>query len=122
IKDDYARVFCEMEIVDGFAASGQFALADHMLPQALARAAAIKRANQKASALMEIAPRLARRAQPAKASEVLFEALTALQMIDNSYYQSHALINLAGKYRELGQQPSQREQTILEGIRLKLEP
>ena len=122
IKDEYARVLCELEIVDAFIASDQFALADHMLLQALARAATIERANQKASSLMEIAPRLARREQATKASEVLFEALTALQMIDDSYYQSHALINLAGKYRELGQQPSQREQTILEAIRLKLEP
>ncbi len=50
IKDDYARVLCEMEIVDAFIASDQFPLADHMLPQALARAATIARANQKASA------------------------------------------------------------------------
>ena len=122
IKDDYARVLCEMEIVDAFIASDQFALADHMLAQALARAATIERANQKASALMEIAPRLARREQVPKASEVLFEALTALQMIDDSYYQSHALINLAGKYLELGQQPGQREQRVLEAMKLKLEP
>src|SRR5438874_6804896 len=91
IRDDYARVLCEMEIVDAFIASGQFPLADHMLPQALARAAKIERANQRALALMEIAPRLARREQASKASDVLFEALTALQMIDDSYFQSHAL-------------------------------
>lgn len=122
IKDEYARVLCEMEIVDAFIASDQFDLADHMLPQALARAATIERANQRASALMEIAPRLARREQATKASEVLFEALAALQMIDDYYYQSHALMNLAGKYRELGPQPGQREQTVLEAMRLKLEP
>jgi len=121
IKDDYARVLCEMEIVDAFIASDQFPLADHMLPQSLARAATIERANQKASALMEIAARLARREQATKASEVLFEALNALQMIDDSYYQSLGLINLAGKYRDLGQQPGQREQTVLEAITLKLE-
>src|SRR5207244_11432217 len=113
-KNDYARVLCEMEIVDAFIASDQFPLADHMLPQALARAATIERANQKASALMEIAPRLARREQATKASEVLFEALTALQIIHDSYYQSHALLNLAGKYREMGQQPGPREQPVLE--------
>lgn len=122
IKDDYARVLCEMEIVDAFIASDQFAFADHLLPQALARAATIGRANQRASALMEIAPRLARREQATKASEVLFAALTALQMIDDSYYQSLGLINLAGKYRELGQQPGPREQTVLEAMTLKLEP
>ena len=122
IKDEYARVLCELEIVDAFIASDQFALADHMLLQALARAATIERANQKASSLMEIAPRLARREQATKASEVLFEALTALQMIDDSYYQSHALINLAGKYLELGQPPGKREQTVLEAMTLKLEP
>src|SRR5437660_3870392 len=122
IKDDYARVLCEMEIVDAFIASDQFTFADHLLPQALARAAMIERANQKASALMDIAPRLARREQATKASEVLFEALNALQMIDDSYYQSHGLINLADKYRELGQQPDQREQTVLEAMRLNLEP
>jgi len=121
IKDDYARVLCEMEIVEAFIASDQFDLADHMLSQGLARAAKIERANQKASALMEIAPRLARREQAAKASEVLFEALNALQMIDDSYYQSLGLINLAGKYLELGQQPGQREQTVLEAMTLKLE-
>src|SRR5437588_10219241 len=122
IKDDYARVLCEMEIVDAFIASDQFPLADHMLPQALARAAMIARANQKASALMEIAPRLARRDQATKASEVLFEALAAVQMIDDSYYQSLGLINLAGKYRELGRPPGQSQQTVLEAITLKLEP
>ncbi len=122
IKDDYARVLCEMEIVDAFIASDQFDFADHMLPEALARANKIERANQKASALMEIAPRLARREQATKASEVLFEALSALQMIDDSYYQSLGLINLAGKYRELGRQPGQREQAVLEAMRLKLEP
>jgi tetratricopeptide (TPR) repeat protein len=121
IKDDYARVLCEMEIVDAFIASDQFPFADHILPQSLARAATIERANQKASALMEIAPRLARREQVTKASEVLFEALNALQMIDDSYYQSLGLINLAGKYRDLGQQPGQREQTVLEAMTLKLE-
>ena len=42
-------------------------------------------------------------------------------MIDNSYYQSQGLINLAGKYLELGQQPGQREQTVLEAMTLKLE-
>jgi tetratricopeptide (TPR) repeat protein len=121
IKDNYARVLCEMEIVDAFIASDQIAFADHMLPQALARAAKIERANQKASALMEVAPRLARREQATKASEVLFKALTALQMIDDRYYQSLGLINLAGKYLELGQQPGQREQTVLEAMTLKLE-
>ena len=70
---------------------------------------------------MEIAPRLARREQAAKASEVLFEALTTLAMIDDSYRQSQALINLAGKYLELGQQAGKREQAVLEEIRLKLE-
>ena len=97
------------------------AFADHMLPQALARAATIERANQKASALMEIAPRLVRRERATKASEVLFEALNALQMIDDSYYQSLGLINLADKYQELGQQPGQREQTVLEAMILRRE-
>jgi tetratricopeptide (TPR) repeat protein len=120
IKDDYARVLCEMEIVDAFIASDQFAFADHVLPLAVARATALERPNQKASAFMEIAPRLARREQVTKASEVLFAALTALQMIDDSYNQSRALIDLAGKYQELGQQPGQNEQTVLEAMRIKL--
>lgn len=120
IKDNYARVLCDVEIVDAFIASEQLALADHTLSQALARTATIERAYEKALALMEIAPRFARREQAAKASEVLFEALTTLGKIDGSYRQSHALINLAGKYLELGQQAGQREQTILEDMRLKL--
>ena len=120
IKDNYARVLCEVEIVDAFIASEQLALADHTLSEALARTATIERAYQKSLALMEIAPRFARREQAAKASEVLFEALTTLAMIDDSYRQSHALINLAGKYSELGQQAGKREQTVLEAMTLRL--
>lgn len=120
IKDNYARVLCEVEIVDAFIASNQLPLADHTLSEGLARAETIERAYQKAPALMEIAPRLARREQATKASEVLFEALSTLAKIDDSYRQSQALINLAGKYRELGLQPGTREQAVLEEMRLKL--
>jgi hypothetical protein len=70
---------------------------------------------------MEIAPRFARREQATKASEVLFEALTTVAMIDDSYRQSQALINLAGKYLELGQQAGEREQTVLEEMTAKLD-
>jgi hypothetical protein len=80
----------------------------------------IERAYQKALALIEIAPRLARREQTAKASEVLFEALSTVALIDDAYRQSQALINLAGKYSELGQPVGEREETVLEGIRVKL--
>lgn len=121
IKDNYARVLCEVEIVDAFIASEQLALADHTLSEALARTATIERAYQKAQALMEIVPRFARREQAAKASEVLFEALTTVALIDDSYRQSQALINLAGKYLELGQKAGQREETVLEEMTAKLE-
>ena len=121
IKDNYARVLCDVEIVDAFIASEQLALADHTLSEALARTATIERAYEKALALMEIAPRFARREQAAKASEVLFEALTTLALIDDSYRQSHALINLAGKYSELGQQAGEREQAVLEEMKFKAE-
>jgi hypothetical protein len=121
IKDNYARVICEVGIVNAFIASDQLALADHTLSQTLARSATIERAYQKASALMEIAPRLARREQAAKACEVLFEALTTLTLIDGRYLQSQALINVAGKYLELGLQAGEREQAVLEEIIRKLD-
>lgn len=119
IKDNYARFLCDLGIVDAFIASEQFALADHTLSEALVRAGTIERAYQKALALIEIAPRLARREQTAKASEVLFEALSTVALIDDAYRQSQALINLAGKYGELGQPVGEREETVLEGMRVK---
>ena len=121
IKDNYARVLCDVEIVDAFIASEQLALADHTLSEALARTATIERAYEKTLALMEIAPRLAGREQAAKAAEVLFEALNTLAQIDGSYRQSHALISLAGKYSELGQQAGERDQAVLEEMTAKLE-
>jgi tetratricopeptide (TPR) repeat protein len=121
IKDNYARVLCDVEIVDAFIASEQLALADHTLSEGFARTATLERAYERALALMEIAPRFARREQAAKASEVLFDALTTLAMIDDSYHQSQALIKLADKYSELGQQAGTREQAVLEDMRVKLE-
>ena len=121
IKDNYARVLCEVEIVDAFMASEQLALADHTLSEAFARTATIERAYLKASALMEIAPRFAHREQAAKAGEILFEALTTLALIDDGYRQSQALINLAGKYLELGLEAGEREQAVLEEITRKLD-
>jgi tetratricopeptide (TPR) repeat protein len=121
IKDNYARVLCDVEIVDAFIASEQLALADHTLSEALARTAMIERAYEKTLALLEVAPGLARREQAAKASEVLFEALNTLATIDDSYRQSQALINLAGKYLELGQQAGKREQQVMEEIIRKLD-
>lgn len=121
IKDSYARVLCDVEIVDAFIASEQLALADHTLSEARGRAAAIERAYEKTLALMEIASRLARREQAGKAGEVLFDALNTLALIDDSYRQSHSLIRLAGRYSELGQRAGEREQAILEEIRFKLE-
>ena len=121
IKDTYARVLCDVEIVDAFIASEQPALADHTLAEALTRAATIDRAYEKTLALMEIAPRLARRQQAAKAAEVLFDALNTLALIDDRYRQSHTLIKLAGQYSELGQEAGKREEAVLEEIRFKLE-
>jgi len=121
IKDNYARVLCDVGIVDAFVASEQFALADHTLSEALARTDMIERAYQKALALIEIAARLARREQTAKASEVLFEALTTVALIDDSYRQSQALVNLAGEYSKLGQPVGEKEQAVLEEMRVKLE-
>jgi tetratricopeptide (TPR) repeat protein len=121
IKDPYARVLWELEIVDAFIASEQSELADHALSQVLARTATIERPYQKAMALMEIAPRFARREKTAQTSQVLFEALATLTMIDNGYHQSQALINLAAKYQKLGQQAGEQEMMVLEEITLKLE-
>jgi tetratricopeptide (TPR) repeat protein len=121
IKDNYARVICEVGIVNAFIASDQLALADHTLSQTLARSATVERAYQKASALMEIAPRLARREQAAKASEVLFEALTTLALIEGRYLQSQALISVADKYLELGLEAGEREQVVLDEITRKLD-
>jgi tetratricopeptide (TPR) repeat protein len=121
IKDNYARVIGDLGIVDAFIASEQLALADHTLSEALVRTATIAWSYQKATALIEIAPRLARREQTAKASEVLFEALTTVALIDDGYRQSQALINLAGKYGELGQAVGEREEAVLEEMRVQLE-
>jgi tetratricopeptide (TPR) repeat protein len=120
IKDNYARVLCDIEIVDAFISSGQMELADHRLNQAHTRTATVERAYQKALALVQIASRFARE-QTAKALEVLFEALGAVAAISDSYHQSQTLLNLAVKYRELGQPPGQREQMVLEEMRFKRE-
>jgi len=121
IKDNYARVLCDLGIVDAFIAAEQLALADHTLSEALVRAATIDRAYEKTLALMEIASRLARREQAAKAAEVLFDALNTLALIDDRYRQAHTLIRLAGQYSELGQQAGEREAAVLEEMRFKLE-
>ena len=60
-------------------------------------------------------------AKAAKAAEILFEALTTLALSDDGYRQSQALINLAGKYRELGLEAGEREQAVLEEISRKLD-
>jgi len=120
IKDNFARVLSDVEIVDAFITAGELALADHTLSETLARAETIERPYQKATALMEIAPRLARREQTARGAEILFEALTTLAMIDGWYYQSQALINLSGKYLELGLKAGEREQVVLEEMAAKL--
>ncbi|HVQ38520.1 MAG TPA: hypothetical protein VMS31_13360 [Pyrinomonadaceae bacterium] len=118
IKDAYARVLVELEIVDAFVASEQLELADHALSRTQTYIATMERPYEKAMALMELAPRLARREQvkeqAGQASRVLFEALTTLSEIDGAYHQSHALINLAGKYQKLGQHPGENEQQVLE--------
>jgi hypothetical protein len=121
IKDNYARVFCDVEIVDAFIASDQTALADHTLAQTLERAAAIERPYPKAQALIKMAPRLARREQTAKAAEVLLDALTIVSMLEDTHQQSLALIFLDTTYRGLGLKVGEREDAILEAIRFKLE-
>lgn len=121
IKDNYAKVQCELELVDAFIGSEQFDLADHTLSEALTDATEIDVPSQKALALMQIAPRLARREQTPKAGEVLFDALTTLALIRDSHQQSLALIQLADKYRELKLEAGEREQAILEAIIVKLE-
>lgn len=121
IKDNHARVLCELVIIDTFIDSQQLELADHELAQLFSRTASMERPDEKAMALMEIAPRFAQREQTAQASQALFEALSTVTMIDNPYYQSRALINLNGKYQKLAQQPGEREQTALEEMLHKLE-
>jgi tetratricopeptide (TPR) repeat protein len=121
IKDDYARVLCELELVDVFIASEQLESADRTLSEGLTHATEIEMPYQKALALMQIAPRLTRREQTPKAAEVLFEALTTLALIKDSHQQSLALIQLADKYRELKLEAAEREQAILEAIIVKLE-
>lgn len=121
IKDNYARVLCEVELVDAFIASEQFESGDHTLAQALTHATEIDVPYQKALALMQIAPRLARREQTPKAAEVLFEALTTLSLIRDSHQQALGVIQVADKYRELKLEAGEREQAILEAMVLKLE-
>ena len=120
IKSDYARVQCDLELVDAFIASEQMELADHTLSQALTDASAIEPAYLKALALMQIAPRMARREQNSKASEILFDALTTLALIQDSHQQSLALIHLADEYRKLNLEAGERERAILEAMLVKL--
>jgi len=121
IKDDRARVFCDLSIVDALIKSNQLELADHALSQLLARAAKMNRPYERALALMEMAPRFAQRDQAAQAAQLLSEAVTTLAMIEDSYQQSQALINLSRKYQQLGQQPGEAEQTVVEDILHRLE-
>jgi hypothetical protein len=110
-----------VEVVDAFVESGQLELADHTLSQALLSAALIELPYEKATALMEIASRFARREQTAKAADILFEALTTVALIDGSYHQSRGLIKLAGKYAETGLEAGERERKVLQEMILKLE-
>ncbi|HXI61582.1 MAG TPA: hypothetical protein VNF70_02690 [Pyrinomonadaceae bacterium] len=121
IKDNYARVKCELELVDAFIASEQFELTDHTLSEALNHATEIDTPPQKALALMQIAPRLARREQTPKASETLLDALTTITLIRDPHQQSLTLIHLADKYRELKMEVGVREQAILEAMIVKLD-
>jgi len=121
IKDNYARVACELALVDAFITSEQMESADHTLSQALLHAAEIEMPPQKALALMQIAPRLERREQTSRASEILFDALTTVALIKDSHQQSVVLIHLADKYRELKLEAGDREQAILEAMIVKLE-
>jgi tetratricopeptide (TPR) repeat protein len=121
IKDNYARVLCDLSIVDALIESNQLEMADHALSQLFARAAEMERPYERAMALMEIAPRFAQRELAAQASRALSESLTTLAIIEDGYHRSHALINLSGKYQKLEQQPGEREQTVLEEILHRLE-
>lgn len=121
IKDNYARALADLSLVDAFINSNQLELADHRLSQLLARTATMERPYEKAMTLMEIAPRFSQREPAAQGAKVLFEALATVTMINDRYHQSQALINLAGKYQELGQEPSEREQTVLEEMLHQLE-
>jgi tetratricopeptide (TPR) repeat protein len=121
IEDKFARVLCEIGLVDAFIKAEQLELADHALGEAFARTATIEQTYQKVLAMMEVAQRFARREQAAKASEVLFEGLATAVSIDSNYLLSQALIGLADKYYELGQQPGQKEQQVLEEILHKLD-
>jgi tetratricopeptide (TPR) repeat protein len=121
IKSNYARVQCDLELVDAFIASEQLELADHTLSQALSHATEIETPYQKALALMQIAARLARREQTSRVSEVLFDALTMPALIKDRHQQSLALIQLADKYRELKLEAGEREQASLEAMMVKLE-
>ena len=64
---------------------------------------------------------MARREQNSKASEILFDALTTLALIQDSHQQSLALIHLADEYRKLNLEAGEREQAILEAMIVKLE-
>jgi tetratricopeptide (TPR) repeat protein len=116
IKDNYARALCDLSIVDAFIDSTQLELADHTLAEVFTRTATMERPYEKAMTLMEIAPRFAQREQAARAAEVLFEALATVTVINDRYHQSQVLINLFGKYQKLGQEPGERERTVLEEV------
>jgi tetratricopeptide (TPR) repeat protein len=120
VKGAHATALHYLLISDALVESGQQESADQTLSQALTTAGTIDEPYSRTLALLETAVRFARREQQPKALDVLFEALTSAAAVRENYRQALALIGLAGKYREVGFEPGEREQKVLEEIALKL--
>ena len=116
IQYPYARVLYDIETSDAEASAEQPELSARLLSQALIGTEAIEMPFEKSLMLMEIALRFAQREQSAKASELLFQSLTAAAEIESSYSQALVLIHLDNKYRQAGQEPGEREESVLQKI------
>ncbi len=114
--EPYAKVLYHLEISDALVESGQTALSDRTLSQALETAEMLERAFEKALALMEIALRYAQREQAAKAADLLFQALSTAALIGDEYHKARVLIALDDRYRKAGLEPGEREQRVLQEI------
>jgi tetratricopeptide (TPR) repeat protein len=119
--EPYAKVLYHLEVSDALVESGQTALSDRTLSLALETAETLERAFEKSLALMEIALRYAQREHAAKATELLFQALSTAALIGDEYHKARALIALDDRYRKAGLEPGEKERRVLQEIEAQIE-
>jgi len=116
IRDNSARVLCEIELARGWTSRNQPALASHILGKASVEVAAVERRYLRAICLAELAQAYQLSEQTSRAAEVLLEALKTAATINGGYDQARALLSLAVKHRELSRPTDEPELRILDDI------